>query len=159
MSDTTVLDYLKSHIGKPLSDSPSTFARWLNGTVMEVEEGSISVKFEVRHEMLNPIQTVHGGVLAAILDEMIGMCVFTLHLDHVYASVNLNVDFLETAQEGDELVAKTVIIRKGGRLVNGQCEIFKGDRCIARATSSLYKTPFKLKDVIERHRQRSQDTE
>lgn len=146
-----VLEYFKTKIGLTMEDSPSKFARWLNGRLVRVQEGEIDMEFIIRKEMLNPINTLHGGVAAAIMDEMLGMCVFTLGLQYVYASVNLNVDFLEAGQVGNTIMAKTVIIRKGGRLVNGQCELFSGERMIARATSTLYKTAFPVSHVIKKY--------
>lgn len=148
-----ILDYFNTKIGQTMSDSPSKFARWLNGKLLRVNEGEIDMEFTIRPEMLNPINTLHGGVAAAIMDEMLGMCVFTLGLPYVYASVNLNVDFLEAGQVNKTILAKTIIIRKGGRLVNGQCELFSGDRMIARATSTLYKTPIPVSQVIKNYRE------
>jgi uncharacterized protein (TIGR00369 family) len=139
--------FLKQHEGVLLSQSPSAFMRWLGGRLEVAERGAISCTFIVRDDMLNPARTLHGGVMAGKLDEMVGMCVFTLGLEHIYMSVNLNVDFLEAARPGESLRAKAEVIREGNRLIYGHASLHCGDKLIAMASSSLIKTPLKTPDV------------
>ena len=65
------LQLLKDFIGKPFSGSPSPFAKWLNGTVISVDENSVEFQFEVRKEMTNPAGTLHGGVICGMFDDCI----------------------------------------------------------------------------------------
>jgi uncharacterized protein (TIGR00369 family) len=136
--------FMKNHVGERLDRSPSIYMRWLGGVLHSVERGKVSCTFTVRHEMLNPAMTIHGGVIAGIMDEMMGMCVYTLGLETIYMSVNLNVDFLESAKEGEELTASAEVIREGSRLIYGHCALKCGDRLVAMASSSLIKTPLKV---------------
>lgn len=138
------VDLMTNYIGKPLDGSPSLYMRWLGGILREVGRGSVACDFVVRPEMLNPALTIHGGVIAGIMDEMIGMCVFTLGLETIYMSVNLNVDFLETAREGEIITASAEVIREGTRLIYGHCSLKSGDKLIAMASSSLIKTQVKV---------------
>jgi acyl-coenzyme A thioesterase 13 len=56
------LDFFRSNIGKTSSEiSPSPFGRWLNGTLIEVEEGSLTMEFIVRKDMCNPGGIMHGA--------------------------------------------------------------------------------------------------
>lgn len=66
------LEILKTFIGKEFSGSPSPFMRWLNPTVISAEEGHLEFQYTVRQEWLNPMGNLHGGVTAAIFDDIIG---------------------------------------------------------------------------------------
>lgn len=49
------LQLLQSFIGKPFSESPSHFAKWLNGMVISVNDKTLKFEFIVREEMTNPV--------------------------------------------------------------------------------------------------------
>lgn len=139
--ENKIVNLLRAHIGKPIKNAPSPVANWLQGTLIQVDEGALVMRFEVRHEMTNPIGTLHGGAIALILDEVIGATVYTLHVPYFHVSVNLNIDFLNTAHEGDLLVAKSAVIRQGKTLVNVECSLYSADnKLIARGISNLVKT-------------------
>jgi acyl-coenzyme A thioesterase PaaI-like protein len=127
--------FLKRHEGALLNQSPSAFMRWLGGRFEVAERGTISCNFIVRYDMLNPARTLHGGVMAGILDEMVGMCVFILGLEHIYKSAHV----------GETLRAKAEVIREGSCLIYGHASLHCGERLIA--SSSLSRTPLKSPDV------------
>jgi len=56
--DTKAAAYLKLHIGKEVSESPSPFINWLKPVILSVEEGKISFQYTIRNEMTNPFRTM-----------------------------------------------------------------------------------------------------
>lgn len=135
------LQALKSFIGKEFTASPSPFMRWLNPVVVSAEEGQIEFQYIVREEWLNPMGNMHGGVTAAIMDDIIGATMFSLNEKTFIVTVNNSIDYFSTAKENDTIVAETKIIKRGKQFVNAQCEIWNADktRLIARGTSNLFK--------------------
>ncbi|MDY0929604.1 PaaI family thioesterase [Chryseobacterium sp. CFBP8996] len=135
------LQALKSFIGKEFTASPSPFMRWLNPVVVSAEEGQIEFQYIVREEWLNPMGNMHGGVTAAIMDDIIGATMFSLNEKNFIVTVNNSIDYFSTAKENDTIVAETKIIKRGKQFVNAQCEIWNADktRLIARGTSNLFK--------------------
>ncbi|SHE67593.1 PaaI family thioesterase [Chryseobacterium takakiae] len=135
------LKILQSFIGKEFTASPSPFMRWLNPIVISAEEGQIEFQYTVREEWLNPMGNLHGGVTAAIMDDIIGATMFSLNEKSFIVTVNNTIDYFSTAKENDSIVAETKIIKRGKQFVNAQCEIWNGDktRLIARGTSNLFK--------------------
>jgi acyl-coenzyme A thioesterase 13 len=133
---------LKSFIGNEFTASPSPFMRWLNPTVVSAEEGRIEFQYTVRAEWLNPMGNLHGGVTAAIMDDIIGATMFSLNEKNFIVTVNNSIDYFSTAKENDNIVAETKIIKRGKQFVNAQCEIWNADktRLISRGTSNLFKT-------------------
>ena len=135
------LQALKSFVGKEFTASPSPFMRWLNPVVVSAEEGHIEFQYTVREEWLNPMGNMHGGVTAAIIDDIIGATMFSLNEKNFIVTVNNSIDYFSTAKENDKIVAETKIIKRGKQFVNAQCEIWNADktRLIARGTSNLFK--------------------
>jgi acyl-coenzyme A thioesterase 13 len=137
-----VLEFFKSNIGKSFGDvSPSPFGRWLNGTLIDVEEGSLTAEFIVRKDMCNPGGIMHGGVATGIMDDLIGMTVFASGSQIFYSSVNLNVDFLFSAKPDERLIAKSKIVRMGKKIAHAEGEIRnEAGQIVAKCTTNLVAT-------------------
>lgn len=135
------LAQLQQFIGKEFDQSPSPFMKWLNPIVISAEEGHLEFQYTVRPEWLNPIENLHGGVTAAIIDDIIGATMFSLNEKSFITTINNVIDYFSTAKENDIIVAETKIIKRGKQFVNAQCEIWNADktRLIARGTSNLFK--------------------
>ncbi len=115
--------------------------RWLDGTIKEVNEGSITAEFVVRPEMANPVGLTHGGIMSVIIDDVIGMTAATLGKGGFCFSVNLYVDYLGKAKVGDMITAKSKILRKGKQMLNIQCELVDvNGGIIARGISNLVRS-------------------
>jgi uncharacterized protein (TIGR00369 family) len=137
--------FLKDRIGKEVTDSPSPFMSWLKPVMVEVIEGSLTFQYTIRHEMTNPFGTLHGGIIAAMIDDAIGATLISYGEPNFYVSINLVVDYLASAREGDVILAQTAITKKGNQVVNAQCEVWNADRTklIAKGYTNLLKTEIK----------------
>ena len=135
------LQVLQTFIGKEFTASPSPFMKWLNPIVVSAEEGKVQFQYTVREEWLNPMGNLHGGVTAAIIDDVIGVTMFSLNEDSFIVTINNSIDYFSAAKEHDQIVAETKIIKRGKQFVNAECEIWNADksRLIARGTSNLFK--------------------
>jgi uncharacterized protein (TIGR00369 family) len=143
MSNPT-LKWMQSRIGQELHDSPSPLSRWLRGRLVRAEEGELTVQFMVREEMTNPMGILHGGMVAAIMDDIIGSTVFSLHHEYFYTSVNLNVDFLSSAKAGSTVTAHARIIRQGRNIIHAECHIYGDEgKLLAKGSSNLLVTQIK----------------
>lgn len=142
MNPNPALDYLQAHVGRKLSQgSPSPTGRWLDGTLLATDPGSLTVQFTVREEMCNPVRILHGGIAATMMDDLMGMTVFSLGLDVFFTSVNLNVDFLYAAPVGATVTAKSEIVRQGKKIIHAECRLTdEQGRLVAKATSNLVAT-------------------
>lgn len=136
-----ILPFFESLIGKSMGNGPSPLAKWLNGTLLAVEKGSLTAEYTVREEMCNPARILHGGIAAAIMDDLMGATVFSLGVSTFFTSVNLNVDYLYSAPLGAKVIAKTEVIRAGKKVIHIECQIFdEQQNIIAKATSNLVAT-------------------
>jgi acyl-coenzyme A thioesterase 13 len=81
---------------------------------------------------------MHGGVLAGIIDEVIGMTTFSLGKEGFYVAVNLNIDFLKPGTIGQTVRAETEIIRDGRTMAHVECKIYNEEgKIVAKAASNL----------------------
>ena len=136
-TDNNIVEFFKQQIGKVVTNSPSPAGIWLGGILREVEEGWLVVDFEVRKEMTNPAEMLHGGMTALIADEMIGATIATLDRPNFYVSVSLNTEFLYGVKKGETVTAETEIIRKGKNVINTECKIYNKDKkLVAKASSN-----------------------
>jgi acyl-coenzyme A thioesterase 13 len=129
----------QSFTGKEITNSPSHFMNWLKPTLINAEKGTLHCSYIVRREMTNPYGVLHGGITAGIIDDLIGATVYILGLNNRYTTVNNTIDYFATAVEGDEITAKTTIVKQGKTIINLQCEIFlpAKRRLIAKGYSNM----------------------
>ncbi|MCY1505507.1 Thioesterase superfamily protein [compost metagenome] len=137
--------FLKQHIGKEVTQSPSPFMNWLKPKMVSVEEGKLSFEYTIRKEMTNPFGTMHGGVIGAIIDDAIGATLISYGEPHFYVTINNVIDYFASAKENDVIISETAINKKGKTIVNAQCEIWNKERTklLAKGYTNLLKTDIK----------------
>ncbi len=135
----------KTLIGRHLDGDFSPVAQWLNGRLIQIQEGFMEMEFIVRKDMCNPMQLLHGGIAATILDDVVGTMVYALGRENAYVSINLNCDYLHPAKVGDKLNVQAKVIRAGKTVVHVEAQIKGyGDLVIAKCTSNLTQTSIRL---------------
>lgn len=118
------LKYLQSRVGQPFGDEhPSPVGRWLNGTVRAAKAGEFEANFLVRPDMTNPVGILHGGIMATIMDEAMGIAIYTLDDANFFAAINLVTDFLRSAKLGEVITARAKVVRRGRRIVHAECHV------------------------------------
>jgi uncharacterized protein (TIGR00369 family) len=148
-----IVEALKKYINKPFSVSPSPFTYWLRPVIREVEVGRVVFEYEIRHEMTNPIHTLHGGVIAGIIDDTIGAALYTIAGENTYSTVNLGVDYFYPAREKDKVLVEAVVVKKGKQIVHINCKIThkQTGKLLAEGRSNLIKMGLSgFKNIPER---------
>lgn len=136
-----MLDILRATIGQAAGPMAPPFSQWLAGTLRDIGESSASVEYQVRREMTNPGGLLHGGVQSGMMDDVMGMLANALGREFFLASVNLSIDYLGPAREGDQVIATATVVRNGSGIVNMAAELrHQNGKVIARATSNLTNT-------------------
>lgn len=137
-----VLQFLKDNYeGKKVIDSRSPAGNWLEFTLEHIEKGSATLTLEVKHDMTNPYGNIHGGMMALVMDEVIGWGVVSLDTDNYYTSLNLNVDFLYAIKEGERLRATSNVVRVGKKIIHVECHVYDmQQRLLGKSSSNLIVT-------------------
>ena len=113
---------------------------------MEVEEGSVTVYLDPQEFHYNPLGSVHGGVLATLLDTAAACSVHTtLPAGVGYTSLDLSVKFLRpvTVASG-RIRCQGAVLQRGRRTALAEARMTDAQgRLVAHATSSclIFETP------------------
>ncbi|MBN2152082.1 MAG: PaaI family thioesterase [Candidatus Lokiarchaeota archaeon] len=139
---TRVLDLFQAINGRPLKDFPvPPLTKWLNGKIVAAGRGEVTVEHVVRPEMANPTGLLHGGMMCAMLDDVIGMTSATLGHKGFLLSIDMNVNYLGKVKVGEALIARGRIAREGRTIVNATAELADRDgHLVATASSNLLLT-------------------
>jgi uncharacterized protein (TIGR00369 family) len=113
--------------------------RLVGGTGMEVEEGKVTVLMPVAEFHYNPLGTVHGGVIATLLDTAAGCTVHsTLPAGVGYTSLDLMTRFVRPVTiESGLLRCEGGIINRGRRTAVAEAHLYdERGKLLAHATSN-----------------------
>ncbi|GJM63172.1 PaaI family thioesterase [Persicobacter diffluens] len=131
---------LRKLIGKEDIKSPSPFGNLFKGKILEVEGGRLTGEYLVRNEITNLAGMLHGGAICTILDEVMGLTIYTLDIKNFYPTVNINVDFLSSAKEGETVIVRSEVIRQGKHIIHIEGRLFnESGKLLAKGTSNFAK--------------------
>jgi uncharacterized protein (TIGR00369 family) len=121
-------------------DVPSPpIALLLDMSIVEVQPGRAVFELEPAEFQYNPIGTVHGGVLATLLDSAMGCAVHAmLPAGSGYTTLELKVNFLRrVTSESGRIRCEGSVIHLGRTVATAEARIVDGeDRLIAHATTT-----------------------
>jgi uncharacterized protein (TIGR00369 family) len=118
---------------------PSGLAELLGMETELVEHGRVVLTFVASEQLANPFGTVHGGILATVLDSAMGMAALTAIPDGAATTtVGLEVKFVRpVATDAGLLRAEGVVVHSGRRVVTAEGRLVgPDDRLFATATTT-----------------------
>ena len=118
--------------------SPDAYSQWLGIESLESEIGRCKVAITIRKEMLNSMNKAHGGISYALADTAFG---FAANTHGKYAvSIETSINHIEALDEGDYLVAVSVIEKVNNKLGFNIIEVKRGDELVALFKGVVYRT-------------------
>ncbi len=137
-----MLAYLNANLNKKIAEgNPNPITSWLDGTLVKASAGSITAEFIVRADQCNHANILHGGIITTILDEIMGMTLITVEIEHLYVTINLHVDFLFGAKAGEKVTAVSEVFRVGKKIANIEAKLYNEEgKLLAKSTSNLAAT-------------------
>ena len=121
---------------KMLNQDP--FSTWLGIEILECEIGRCKVGMTIRKEMLNSMGKAHGGISYALADTAFG---FAANTHGNYAvSIETSINHIEALNEGDYLVAESVIESVKNKLAFNIIEVKRGEELVALFKGVVYRT-------------------
>ncbi len=131
------LDYLRAMQRGDLPHPP--ICATIGFRFVEFDEGRAVMDLEPGEHQYNPIGTIHGSVIVALLDSVAGSAVHTtLPAGTGYTTVGLNTTFLRPVQADSGVLRATGTLVKAGRRIGlAEAELTDGDgRLYGHATST-----------------------
>jgi len=139
------VQFLKNQIDKDKWQYDYPLMDWLQAKVIEVEEGEVKMKFSTEKYMLNPIGILHGGIMATMLDEVMGAASFTLGRPTGFATINMSVDYLQPAKTGEIIYGIGKVLRAGKTVLHIESRLLNADnKIIAKATANMIATSVQI---------------
>lgn len=102
------------------------FREFLGITVGSHGDGEARLTLPASERHLNPGGAVHGGAITTLIDTAMGEALATRADDAMPVTVEIKVNFLEPAREGD-LVATARVRRQGKRFTLIESEVVQAD--------------------------------
>ncbi len=103
--------------------------------VVHADEGDeAEAALDAGDDHLNRHGTVHGGVIATLVDSAMGAAV--ARDDVAPVTIALNVTYLEPAPPG-RLVARARVRRRGSRITIVEADVTSGDDTVAHAVATF----------------------
>ncbi|MEQ9146574.1 MAG: PaaI family thioesterase [Parvibaculaceae bacterium] len=102
----------------------SPFQRWLGLRVTEAGDGTLTVTLPWKEDLVSNPQppTVHGGILASLIDLM-GLYAVLTTGNISLATVDLRVDYHRPAGPGD-IRAEAAVIKLGSKVSTAETKLF-----------------------------------
>ena len=114
-----------------------SFKDVLGVTVDSVEDGRASLSLEATGTHLNEAGTVHGGVLASLVDMAMGEAVRSRTGEgEVPATSQLTVTYLRPGKPG-RLTVTAEISKQGDEMTICQADVEQGDRTLVHALATF----------------------
>ena len=123
---------------------PPGFAVLLGLTLEQVEEGRVTFAMTPGEAHLNPLGTVHGGLLATMLDSAMGCAVQSvLPAGSSYTTLQLDVKYVRSPPLGrGRILAEGTVVHAGRRTATAEGRVLDGDgRLCAHATTTCLVLP------------------
>jgi acyl-CoA thioesterase len=118
--------------------SQDAYSQWLGIEILECEIGRCKVAMKVRPEMLNSMNKAHGGITYSLADTAFG---FAANTHGKFAvSIETSINHVEAVNEGDYLVAESVIEKVNNKLGFNIIEVKRGDEMVALFKGVVYRT-------------------
>ena len=115
----------------PYADSPG---RWKS---VLMQDGQSEMSWTPTPDMANPFGSVHGGIVATVIDEVTGAAVMSSIESGTAPTVSLHVEYLHAIAIGGTYTAVGEIVRRGramaivdGRILNEEGEVLVRGTCI-----------------------------
>lgn len=118
--------------------SQDAYSQWLGIEILECEIGRCKVAMKVRPEMLNSMQKAHGGITYSLADTAFG---FAANTHGKFAvSIETSINHIEAVNEGDYLVAESVIEKVNNKLGFNIIEVKRNGELVALFKGVVYRT-------------------
>ena len=138
------LEYLQAMMRGEIAGPPIAQTLGFANFPIEVEPGKVSFFLEPAEFHYNPIGTVHGGVIATLLDSAVGCAVHSrLEAGVGYTSVEIKVNFIKAVTSTTGLLrCEGVLISLGRRIAVAEARLTDAaGKLYAHCTSTLLIIP------------------
>jgi uncharacterized protein (TIGR00369 family) len=116
---------------------PAGLSAFLGMETLDVGPGRMRCAVEARPDLMNPFATLHGGVVAALVDHVLGSVCYPVIAKGAWAATTeFKVNLLAPVREGT-VVAAAEIVSMSKRTAVVRIDVTNGDRLVALAQGTV----------------------
>ena len=98
---------------------------------------TLTLSLPVREWMLNPVGTLHGGLMSTMMDMSMGVLTRYLRQTGKVSTVSLSVNFLWPVQPGETVFVRAEVQKLGRRVAFLQAQILADGKAAATAAATF----------------------
>ena len=105
---------------------------------IDKKQGTVTIEYDITNDFLNPIGSIQGGIVAAMLDDAFSIAILgTLDIGDMAPTLEMKVNFFRPAKPG-LLIAKGRITHQGKRNAFVESDLYDSEeRLLARASATV----------------------
>lgn len=96
----------------------------------------LQISYSALESFTNPRGTVEGGMVCAMLDDVMGLFAYLANNQTPATTINLTIDFLRPCQVGT-VITKCRFIKQGKTILNIESEAWQNEKLLARSTANF----------------------
>ncbi|WP_130802102.1 PaaI family thioesterase [Acinetobacter ihumii] len=100
------------------------------------QQQELEICYMALESFTNPRGTVEGGMICAMLDDVMGLFAFLANGKQPATTINLTMDFLRPCQVG-QVYTKCRFIKQGKAILNIESEAWQNNKMVARSTANF----------------------
>lgn len=133
---TQSLQWLNEKLGRLYDRNP--YVGVLQIAIETLSEGECALSMPIQPEIhTNLFGVAHGGALASLADTAMGVCCATLYKRVV--TIDMNINYMQSAPQGQRIRAKAWIIHNGNNTMVLESEILSGSgELLAKARGTFF---------------------
>lgn len=115
-----------------------------------VKPGEIIYEMTIQEKHLATVQTAHGGMIAAMMDGVIGVAALSAVADEgkLVSTVEYKLNYFAPVYLGDKLTGKGRVDNKGNRIIFTSGEIYnQHNKVIAKGIGTFNAYPYEKSDI------------
>lgn len=127
------------HILRGLNNKQYTYINSILQMEGGMEDNTFEIKIPLNALVQNPLDILHGGITATVIDTAMGALVHSLLPDHLAAvTTQLNINYIAPGI-GDFITCKAKMDHHGSKTMLVSAEVFRSDgKKAAQATGSFF---------------------
>ncbi len=119
----------------PYADSPG---RW---EFLSSRDGHAEMSWSPTPDMANPFGSVHGGIIATVIDESCGAALMPLIEAASAPTVSLSVEYLHAVRIGGTYTVRSQIVRQGRAIAIADAHILNEEGTVLVRGTCFFQIP------------------
>lgn len=132
------MEHVRTFVEERQVKLPNTINSMMNFSLIHADEvkGELELAFPVSKWQINPMHTMHGGMICTAFDISMGCLSYALNGGNPNPTIDMNVHFVCGIPEGETLFIKVTSMYAGSRIVQLEAHAYLSNQVTLAAQAS-----------------------